>query len=56
MLFYKNCLKTSIPEYRKNYLNLTKRMFERFRNNYEKDIAEDIKKSKNQKMKQSPYF
>ena len=37
--FYKKCLKTSSPEYRKNYLNLTRRMLERFRKIYEKDIT-----------------
>ena len=37
--FYRNCLKTSSPEYRKNYLNLTRRMLERFRRIYEKDAT-----------------
>lgn len=27
-----------MPEFRKNYLNLTRRLLERFRKNYERDV------------------
>jgi hypothetical protein len=37
--FYKNCLKTSLPEYRKNYLNATKKLFERLRTIYENELT-----------------
>lgn len=39
MKFYENCLKTSMSEYRKSYLNFTRRLLERFRKNYEKDLV-----------------
>jgi len=33
--FYRHSLKTSMPEFRKNYLAVTKKLFDRLRNIYE---------------------
>lgn len=37
--FYQYSLKTSIPEYRKNYLGVTKKLFERIRNIYDSQLT-----------------
>jgi hypothetical protein len=37
--FYRYAQKTSLPEYRKSYLNATKRMFERLRSVYEHELT-----------------
>lgn len=52
--FYKFSLKTSLPEYRKSYLNATKKMFERLRTVYENELTKseaELKKNKRYKPK-----
>ena len=36
--FYRNCLKTSLPEYRKSYLTATKKMLDRLRTTYDTEL------------------
>jgi hypothetical protein len=50
--FYRYALKTSLPEYRKCYLNVTKKMFDRLRTVYENELTkteEELKKNKRYK-------
>lgn len=58
LLFYQSCLKTSSPEFRKNYLNLTRRMFERFRRIYERDLTGKTTKTVGDKVyvKETKYY
>ena len=58
LCFYANSLKTSLPEYRKNYLAATKKMFERLRAAYEHELTKTPEQllAKNKRYKQKAYY
>ncbi len=44
--FLENSLKTSMPEYRKNYIAVIRKLFERLRNIYDYQLVTDNKNRK----------
>jgi hypothetical protein len=55
MEFFQNSLKTSLPEYRKNYLTVVKKLFNRLRTIYDNQLLRESK-SKSKKLAVKDYF